>query len=1331
MIITNKQTIMMKKQLLLLILVLLPMVASADAVQVNGIFYNLNLEDKTAEVTSNPDKYSGSISIPETISYDEKEYHVTSIGQDAFFGSSNLTSVTIPNSVTSIGSSAFSICTGLITLTIPNSVENIDFQAFYGCSGLISIVFSEGVTSIGNGALSNCTNLTSITIPGSVISIGEKAFERCNSLETVTIERGEKSIGSYCFQNCPKLTTLIIYGDINWGYRPFKDSPNIKNLTFGCKMVSSTFSGEYGFNAIENVSLLDGVEIINEKAFFESKNLKNVSFSNSLKTIGTAAFAGCSSLKTAVLNEGLLSLGKEAFASSGLESISIPSSVVEIGYLAFGCASLNSLIIEESDDALTIDGGILSSDNSKVSRIVLNRNLQSKTAVTRFMPFYNQKQLYSVSIGKKVKSIDPDYFEGCFKIGSLTFEDGEEELAIGESGRVYTPFSKCPIISLYLGRNIKEGYMPAPLQTSSSFSLTIGKGVTNFGTFFWNCTAGNIEVETDNIKYDSRDNCNAIIETASNTLILGSVNTTIPSSVVKIGDNAFKGCVGLNSITIPNSITSISQSAFVGCDNLIVTFLCSHVDSWFMNNTSIKGVVFDDGVLSIKSNAFSGCTGLTSVSIGNSVTSIGNTAFSNCRALSSVIIPQNVTTLGSKAFSGCSGLMNVTILCSYIGSAFSGNTSIKEVILGDGVISIYDGAFSDCSGLTSISIPNSVTNIGDFVFKNCTGLTNVTIPNSVTMIGGSAFSGCKNMTSIVIGTKVNTIGYQAFYNCSSLTNVNIPNCVENIYSSSFEGCSSLSSIIIEDGESPLMYNGGNHYRGCPLLDVYLGRNVNYTTDSPFVTNKESITSLRFGEQVTEIGDAMFVGFSKLITLALPIKLKKIGKEAFYGCEGLTSLTFPSSVTEIGQQAFDLCRGLTTLTFEDGEEELAFTADPNFINNAFANSPLEEIYMGRNISYPNVSPFFAIEPIKKLTLGSKVTLLRAREFAGCPNLKEVYSNAESIPATGENVFTESYLPDATLYVPYSLYDQYRVTYPWNKFGNMINDEGKYNLFYVVDGVEYKKYVVKEGDAITPEPAPTKEGYTFSGWSVIPETMPAHDVTISGTFSVNKYKLTYFVDGVEYKSYDAGYGDVITPEPAPTKEGYTFSGWSAIPETMPAHDVTVTGTFSKGQYKLTYMVDGQVYKTINYDYGDAITPEPAPEKEGYTFSGWSEIPATMPAHDVTVTGTFAINTYKLTYMVDDEVYKTFDVKYGDPITPEAAPTKEGYTFSGWSVIPETMPAHDVTVTGTFTIDTGIEQIMNEMNNGAVIYTLDGKRVSEPQKGVNIVRMNNGTTRKIVVK
>ena len=229
---------------------------------------------------------------------------------------------------------------------------------------------------------------------------------------------------------------------------------------------------------------------------------------------------------------------------------------------------------------------------------------------------------------------------------------------------------------------------------------------------------------------------------------------------------------------------------------------------------------------------------------------------------------------------------------------------------------------------------------------------------------------------------------------------------------------------------------------------------------------------------------------------------------------------------------------------------------------------------------------------------------------------------------------------------------------------------------------------------------------------------------------EYTLTYKVDGENYKSYKIKYGSKITPVAAPTKEGYTFSGWSEIPSTMPAKDVTIKGSFTINKYKLKYMVDGVEYKTQEIEYGSKITPEAAPTKEGYSFSGWSDIPSTMPAKDVTVKGSFTINKYKLKYMVDGVEYETQEIEYGSKITPEAAPTKEGYTFSGWSDIPSTMPAKEVTVKGSFTQTTGIISVIND-SPGTLIYDMQGRRIDHLQKGLNIIRMSDGKTRKVMGK
>ncbi len=144
-----------------------------------------------------------------------------------------------------------------------------------------------------------------------------------------------------------------------------------------------------------------------------------------------------------------------------------------------------------------------------------------------------------------------------------------------------------------------------------------------------------------------------------------------------------------------------------------------------------------------------------------------------------------------------------------------------------------------------------------------------------------------------------------------------------------------------------------------------------------------------------------------------------------------------------------------------------------------------------------------------------------------------------------------------------------------------------------------------------------------------------------------------------------------------------------------------------YVLKYIVDGEVFESDSVVYGTELTALAEPTKEGHTFSGWSEIPATMPAEDVTITGTFAINTYKVTYVVDGEEYKSVDVVFGETIPTEDAPTKDGYEFSGWREIPETMPAEDITVTGSFSKIDGIIGVSADTR--VDVYNLNGMKVA----------------------
>ena len=223
---------------------------------------------------------------------------------------------------------------------------------------------------------------------------------------------------------------------------------------------------------------------------------------------------------------------------------------------------------------------------------------------------------------------------------------------------------------------------------------------------------------------------------------------------------------------------------------------------------------------------------------------------------------------------------------------------------------------------------------------------------------------------------------------------------------------------------------------------------------------------------------------------------------------------------------------------------------------------------------------------------------------------------------------------------------------------------------------------------------------------------------------KYIIAYLVDGEAYAADTLARGtSIITPD-EPVKEGHTFSGWGEVPETMPAHDVTISGAFTVNKYLATFMIGDEVIKADSIEYSAAITVPEAPEKEGHTFAGWGEVDETMPASDVIYEGSYTVNTYNVYYYNGKELVHTDEVAYGEAI-PEYVyvPTVEGEQFVGWAgETYETMPAHDVTyIADTVnsislsTIDpqiTAIYDLMGRRVNVIVrsgIYIINGKKVS----------------------
>jgi len=675
--------------------------------------------------------------------------------------------------------------------------------------------------------------------------------------------------------------------------------------------------------------------------------------------------------------------------------------------------------------------------------------------------FYGDKKLVSVVMNSYITEIGVSSFAGCIYLGSVTIPASVEKIS-------NYAFDSCSTLeAVYFSKNSSVSSIGSNVFANcvNLTSITIPNSVTSIGSYVFRDCAGLTSVSigsaVTSIGYGAFDGCTNIQSATMPTIAISYIPKTNLKTVVingeSIGENAFKNMTGLTSVSIGNGVTSIGSGAFSGCTGLTRVYI-NDIASWckisfdgyysnplcyakklYVNNKLVTDLVISDGVTSIGSYAFYGCTGLTSITIPNSVISIGDSAFENCSgiqsvsfesnskltkigsgsfrncsSLKSIAIPRSVTSIGS--FSGCNSLESITLPFTgasvnasgyeaHFGYIFGGSwtndpnttswdyydsntgcyytynipNTLKTVII-DGATSIKAPAFQNCKGITSITISDSVTSIESGAFSGCSSLKSITLP----FVGGSATATSASASTLfgyIFGTSSYTGGVitQQYYSSTKFSNYYIP--------------ASLKSVTITGGN--ILY--GAFYNCTELTSVSIGNGVTSIGSEAFyrctgltgvyINDIASWCKISFYNYLSNplyYAEKLYVN-NKLVTdLVIPDGVTSIGGYAFRGCTGLTSIEIPNSVTSIGSQAFDGCTGLTSVSIGNGVTSIGSYA-------FYKCTGLTSIEIPNSVTRIGSYAFDGCTGLTSIIIPNSVTSIGEDAFENCTGLTRVYIN----------------------------------------------------------------------------------------------------------------------------------------------------------------------------------------------------------------------------------------------------------------------------------------------------------------------------------------------------
>ena len=893
------------------------------------------------------------------------------------------------------------------------------------------------------------TNPQTYTIEDNYITFSDAEFEDKLFIgwyvKSSTVEGGYEYIAGF---SSNKLTDVTVYGAF-YG-------------TKGLVINGDTVTGYVGDSSAVVLPLVyKGVVIKNvtKDAFKDNKVIRRIETSSLYYSIPGSAFDGCN-LDEIVNDVQVISDG-EIIEEPTTDSDFVLAIVKTLGYTA------------PSDMYYSQDNCLITYVGKKLVLGANNSVIPSDGSVTSISAyaFAGRLGITDLTIPDGITSIGEYAFKNCVNIQSITLAPSVTDVAT-------TAFYGCSA-TLLTGDASAISTIAQNYSKNTTYSVVL-TGTSVPSESFKNCTNLTSVTITDSVT------------SIGNYAFYGCSGLTsiiIADSVTSIGNRAFYGCSGLTSITIPNSVTSIGSSTFSGCSSLesmtipfvgakagvkgsdtyqypfgyifgtasydggvkteqyyygsstsSTTYDTYYIPSSlkfvtviggkilygaFYNCSGLTSVTIGNSVTRIGDSAFYNCSGLTSITIGDSVTSIGERAFYNCSGLTSITIGDSVTRIGDEAFSGCDKLQDIYItniaawcnisgldnLMRYSSSSkklYINNELVTSVTIPDGVTSIPSYAFSRCSGLTSIIIADSVTSIGKFAFAATAWYNNQ--PDGLVYVGKYAYAykgTLSGNTQIVL--KDGTIGIvdYAFSGCTNLTKVIIPNSVTNIGRSAFSGCSSLESITIpfvgakagvtssDTYQYPFGYIfGTSSYTGSVATEqYYYGSITSYKTyDTYYIPSSLKSVTVTGGN----ILYGAFYNCSGLTSVTIPDGVTRIGERAFYNCAGLTSITIPDSVTSIGDEAFYNCKGLTSIAIPGSVTSIG---DDAFYNTKwYNNQPDGLVYAGKvAYKYKGTMPSNTSIVIKDGTI-----VIADEAFYNCTGLTSI-TIPDSVTSIGNSAF----------------------------------------------------------------------------------------------------------------------------------------------------------------------------------------------------------------------------------------------------------------------------------------------------------------------------------------